>query len=141
MSLCASPNPLILLFYSTHCQVLQTQRRVLGPEHKDTLSTAMQLAGASLNAGRNADAEAQYREILAVQTRVLGVTDPATLTCQMNLASSLLSQARYKEAEELYKSNLEAKTRRLGCDHVDTLMVEMNLVCVAHAIPYHHCHC
>ena len=64
-----------------YASLVDTQRRVLGGEHRDTLGTEMQLAGSALQAGRNAEAEARYRALLPVQTRVLGATDPATLTC------------------------------------------------------------
>ena len=85
-----------------YAALLRAQERVLGPEHRDTLNTAMQLAGASLNQGRNAEAESQYRQVLATQQRVLGETDPATLTCSMNLASALLNMGRFFEAEGMY---------------------------------------
>ena len=52
-----------------YTELLRTQERVLGPEHRDTLNTAMQLAGASLNQGRNAEAESQYRQVLALRVR------------------------------------------------------------------------
>ena len=55
-----------------YTDLLTVQTRALGAEHRDTLSTSMQLAGASLNQGRNAEAEGTYRRILEVQTRVLG---------------------------------------------------------------------
>ena len=53
-----------------YAELLRAQERVLGPEHRDTLNTAMQLAGASLNQGRNAEAESQYRQVLALRVRV-----------------------------------------------------------------------
>ena len=43
-----------------YAATLAAQTRTLGPEHRDTLTTAMQHAGASLNRGRHAEAEAAY---------------------------------------------------------------------------------
>ena len=40
-------------------ELVEVQRRVLGPEHRDTLMSAMQLAGAQLNAGCYDEAEAR----------------------------------------------------------------------------------
>ncbi len=56
---------------SLYERLLATQQRVLGAEHKDTLDTAMQLAGAILNLGRAVDAEALYRRILALLVRTI----------------------------------------------------------------------
>ena len=80
-----------------YAALVQTQARVLGEEHRDTLASRLQLAGSYLQAGgRDAEAEAAYRALLPTMSRVLGATHPATLTCEMNLASSLLNQARHR---------------------------------------------
>ena len=84
----------------------EVQHRVLGPENRDTLATAMQLAGTALLLGEPAAAEGQYREVLALQVKVLGKLHPSTLVSSMNLGSALLNQAKYTEAEQVYTDNL-----------------------------------
>ena len=66
---------------------LDRQRRVLGPEHRDTQANAMyNLVLPLSNLGRNEEALALSRETVAAQSRVLGVSHPKTLRSMYNLA-------------------------------------------------------
>jgi hypothetical protein len=62
------------------------QKRVLGEEHPDTLTTAANLANSLSRQGRHAEAETMQREVLAVRKRVLGEEHPDTPTTGANLA-------------------------------------------------------
>jgi hypothetical protein len=68
-------------------EVLDVQRRVLGPEHPGTLTTMSNLATSLRDQGKHAEAEQMFRELLDVQRRVLGLEHPVTLATVSNLAS------------------------------------------------------
>ena len=68
-------------------EVLDVQRRVLGPEHPHTLTTVSNLATSLRDQGKHEDAEQMFRELLDMQRRVLGPEHPDTLATVSNLAS------------------------------------------------------
>jgi hypothetical protein len=79
------------------CDVVDVQRRVLGPEHPSTLHT-LSILGRSLGGqGKHAEAEAMQRELLGVQCRVLGPEHPRTLTTKSYLAVSLRGQGKHAD--------------------------------------------
>ncbi len=97
------------------------RKRVLGPEHPDTLTSAANLAGSLSGQGKTAEAEQIEREVLAIRTRVLGPEHPGTLTTASNLAITLFDQRKYAEAQPLFEATLEVQRRVLGPDHTETL--------------------
>ena len=108
-------------------QVLEARRRVLGPEHPDTL-TAMQQPGQCSRAGaswtRPSRSIARSWRPAAV---VLGPEHPDTLMAMNNLARVLQGRGKLEEAEPLYRQVLEARRRVLGPEHPDTLTAMHNL--------------
>ncbi len=62
------------------------RKRVLGPEHPDTLTTRGNLAYWTGEAGDPAAARDQYAALLPVIAWVLGPEHPETLTTRGNLA-------------------------------------------------------
>ncbi len=50
-------------------ELLDMRRRVLGPEHPDTLNTMGNLAASLSGQGKHAEAEQMQRELLNVQRR------------------------------------------------------------------------
>jgi hypothetical protein len=108
-------------------QVLSVKRRVLGPAHVNTLSTAGNLAIALHDQGKHAEAEPLYREVLAAKRRVLGSEHPNTLMSANNLAVALLSQGKLTEVEALQREALAVQQRVLGPEHPDTLMTSLNI--------------
>jgi hypothetical protein len=68
-------------------EVLDMQRRVLGPEHPDALITTSNLAASLHDQGKHAEAEQMQRKVLDVQRRVLGPEHPDMLATVSNLAS------------------------------------------------------
>ena len=59
-----------------YSQVLEARRRVLGPEHPDTLTTMHDLARLYSVRGRNEQAEPLFKQVLEVKRRVLGPAHP-----------------------------------------------------------------
>jgi hypothetical protein len=74
-----------------HRDTLAVEQRVLGPEHPDTLLTAMSLANALTNQGKHAEAKTMHLETLAVQQHVLGPEHPDTLRTTQHLAACVRS--------------------------------------------------
>ena len=70
-------------------EVLDVQRRVLGPEHPFTLVTMDNLALPLRNQGKHAEAEQMFREVLDLLRRhgVLGPEHPHTLATMRDLTS------------------------------------------------------
>jgi len=108
-------------------RAVDTQRRLLGPEHPDTLNTSNALGGAYRRLGRLADAEAIFRDTLAASRRVLGSEHRQTAASMTLLADDLMRQRRHREAEGLYREALDVSQRLLGPEHRDTLNDEVGL--------------
>lgn len=79
-------------------EVLDAERRVLGPEHPDTLLTMNNLAGVLGDEGRNAEAEKMFRELVEIQTRVLGADHPQTAESVYNVGVAEALQEHRNEA-------------------------------------------
>jgi Flp pilus assembly protein TadD len=109
--------------------ILAVERRVRGPEHPETLSTANNLAVTLKAQGKFTEAEAMYREVLSVERRVLGPEHPRTLGMAENLANALGGQGKYAEAERMHREVLAVRQRVLGAEHPDTLVTKNNLAC------------
>jgi len=58
-------------------QILGIRRRILGPEHPDTLSTMNNLANTYSTQGKFAQAEALYQQSVEIRRRVLAPNSPA----------------------------------------------------------------
>jgi serine/threonine protein kinase/tetratricopeptide (TPR) repeat protein len=106
---------------SLYEHTIEIRRRVLGPEHPDTLSSMNNLASVLDHQGRYAEAEKLYRETIDVKRRVLGPEHPDTLTSMWGLCVVLDHQGRYAEAEKLDRETIDVKRRVLGPEHPDTL--------------------
>src|SRR5208282_1606405 len=108
-------------------RALEIRRRVLGPEHPDTLRSMNSLASDLIDGGHYAEAEKLDRETLGIRRRVLGVEHADTLTSMNNLADDLAQEGQYAEAEKLYREALDTQRRVLGPEHPDTLRSMGNL--------------
>jgi len=107
-------------------RVVEIQRRVLGPERRETLASMSLLASTVSRQGNVAKAEKMVRETLDIQRRVLG-PDPDTLVSMRRLADALLGELRLPEAEKEYREVLDIQRRTLGPEHPDTLLSERRL--------------
>ena len=102
-------------------RALESQRRNLGDESAEALSTQNGLANLLWYQGRFQEAEPLYRDVVQKRTRTLGAEHPATLKANWDLASLYIRQQRWDEAERLSLATLEAQRRVLGDTHPDTI--------------------
>jgi len=108
-------------------EALEADRRILGQEHPDTLTSIANLASTYRNQGRWKEAEDLEVLVMETSSRVLGQEHPSTLTSIANLASTFWNQGRWKEAEDLEVLVMETRKRVLGQEHPDTLTSMNNL--------------
>jgi non-specific serine/threonine protein kinase/serine/threonine-protein kinase len=109
---------------------LQIRRKVLGPQHPDTLASMNDLGEAIRWEGRYAEAEKLVREALSGREQVLGPDHPATLASMYTLGVLLESETRYAEAEKLLRALLETQRRIRGPSDDATLNAEVALAMV-----------
>jgi len=102
-------------------RALEIQRRVLGPQHPETLRSMNLLADTLGDEGHDAEAEKISREVLAVRRRVLGPKNPDTLRSMVTLGGTLYRQAQYAEAEKVFRDVLDLQRQVLGPEHPDTV--------------------
>ena len=80
---------------------LEIKRRVLGPEHPETVRSMVNLATSMQHEHHYADAEKLEREALDIRRRVLGSDHPDTALSMYNLAVLLTEVGRRNEALDL----------------------------------------
>ena len=102
-------------------QAVDIRRRVLGPEHPDTLRTMASLGVNYIDQGRYAEAEKILRETLDARRRVLGPDHPDTLQSMNDLGIVLNAEGRFADAENVLGDALEIKTRVLGPENPATV--------------------
>ena len=112
---------------AVHRETHDMQKRMLGPEHSDTLRTALSLANALLAQGQFAKAAVLCRQTLEVQRRVLGPEHPSTLCTANNLGTVLHKQGHSAAAAAMFGEILEVRKRVLGQEHPDTLSTAVNI--------------
>jgi eukaryotic-like serine/threonine-protein kinase len=67
-------------------EILAIRRRVLGPNHKETLTSMRGLAEIYVREKKEEPAESLYKEVIEAQRRVLGPDNPETLKSMQGLA-------------------------------------------------------
>jgi tetratricopeptide (TPR) repeat protein len=82
-------------------QVLEMEKRVLGPDHPSTLVSMANLASTYCHQGRWNEAEKLGVQVIERKKTVLGAKYPDTLTSMANLALTYCNQGRWNEAEKL----------------------------------------
>jgi non-specific serine/threonine protein kinase/serine/threonine-protein kinase len=102
-------------------QALETQKRVLGPDDRETLTTADALADVYWHQGRFDAAEVLYTDTAQRRARVLGEDHVDTLATNFDLASTYLVMKRWDEYERLGPAILAKQRRVLGDTHAGTL--------------------
>jgi tetratricopeptide (TPR) repeat protein len=96
------------------------KRRVLGPEHPDTLMGMNNLAIALNGTGHFAEAEKLRRETLEIRRRVLGPEHPYTIVNIGAIGLELSREQRYREAEELFREEIRTATKTKRPDLIGT---------------------
>ena len=100
-----------------HTETLEARRRVLGENHRDTLSSVQNLAATHYLAGNAAAAVPLFRENIELRARLLGDEHPATLRAAKVLGQILLELGRFGEAERIYGETLPVYVRTQSADH------------------------
>ena len=108
-------------------QVLEARRRLLGGEHRGTLTAMGNLATTLHVQGDLAEARKLEEQVLEASRHVLGEGHPDTLTAMNNLAATLHDQGDLAGARTLEEQVLEASRHVLGEEHPDTLRAMLNL--------------
>jgi len=97
------------------------RRRVLGPDHPDTLDSAHNLAIDLRLLGDAQAARDLNQDILDRRRRILGEDHPDTLRSANDLAADLRELGEIPAARDLDQDTLDRCRRVLGADHPDTL--------------------
>lgn len=106
----------------THMErAFDLRRRVLGPEHADTLSSMQELGVLYLKQAKYAAADALLTAVLKQQRRLHGSDRPETLAATHELATLIVARGDHARAESLLLRVLEGYRRLFGEEHPDTL--------------------
>ena len=112
---------------SHSARALDLRRRLLGPEHPDTLrSSAAEAVLLCETRSKIHEAIQIFERVLAAQRRTLGPEHHDTLHTMSNMAVALSLSSDYDEARKLHNRVLEVQNRVLGPEHRDTLATMMN---------------
>jgi len=106
---------------------LEFNRRVLGPEHPNTLTAMSGLSYALYAQGDLAGARKLLEEVLAIRRRVQGPEHPDALGSMNNLAETLRVQGDFARARNLHEEVLAIQRRVQGPEHPDALGSMNNL--------------
>jgi len=112
---------------SLQSECLEIQRRVLGPEHPDTLLSMGNLANLYSALGKHAEEETLMIQALGVQRRVLGPEHPETLRMMNNLAAMYWQLNKLDRSIPLFEEALMLTMNSLGVGHPETLNTLANL--------------
>ncbi|MBZ5548454.1 MAG: serine/threonine-protein kinase [Acidobacteriia bacterium] len=102
-------------------KALDSRRRLLGPDHPDTLRSMDQMSRNLERQGHYPEAEKLAREALNTRRRLLRPDDPEILASMHSLAGVILDEGHFAEAEDLNRRVLDMSRRVLGPEHLDTL--------------------
>jgi eukaryotic-like serine/threonine-protein kinase len=108
-------------------QAVALRRKVLGPDHPDTLDSTTNFALAYQDAGRLAEALAIQEETLERCKAKLGLDDRVTLIAMNNLATAYSVSGQVERALPLLEDALKRRQTNLGPDNHDTLISMNNL--------------
>ena len=109
------------------CRVLEDQVRVLGPEHRDTRDTRLDLYQRLVDTGDMAGAAAVLTDVVADQERTRGPDSEYTLVYRHNLGFCLAQSGDKASAVEVFSRLYPDALRVFGPDHPDTLDVRHEL--------------
>lgn len=103
------------------------RKRLLGPDHPQTLDTLAELGLLYHEKGDYEQAETYYRFFLETCEQQLGSEHPDILPTLGNLGNLLKDKGDYEQAEALQKWGLKVSERLLGAEHPQTLSTVQNL--------------
>ena len=111
-------------------RALNLQRKVLGPDDPQTLTSLSQMALILTEQGNYAEAQKLQREALVARTRVLGPEHPDTIASMARLATILNLQGQNAEALKMKRNAFDLSRRVLGPEDPQTLKMANSLVAV-----------
>jgi len=111
-------------------QALEIRRRVLGPEHPDTLDSMNFLGYLYRYSGRIPQAEVILNQVLEVNRRTHGPDDPSTTASLASVADIDKVEGKLAEAETGARQVLDIRTRTLGPDNPSTLEAAAGLALI-----------
>ena len=111
-------------------QMVEIQKRVVGPENPTTIASTRQLAWVISEQHRYAEAEKMERDLVNLESRVLGPDHPTTLATESDLSRTFGLEGRYGEAEVLGRKVFEQQQRVLGPDDPETIESQRRLAIV-----------
>jgi tetratricopeptide (TPR) repeat protein/tRNA A-37 threonylcarbamoyl transferase component Bud32 len=104
-----------------HERAWSLRKRLLGPEHADTLRSMARLANGYVGAYRPAEALPLLEETLRLRQARLGPDHPDTLESMSDLGKALAFAGRTREAIESLEHAFELQRKKLGADDPVTL--------------------
>lgn len=110
--------------------VLETRKRVIGPEHAYTLSAINDLSKIRCAQRRFQDAMALIKPTRIISTRTLGEHHIVTFLTTFNLACIHTYLDNWEEADNLLSKLIEHEIRTLGPLHRDVLAAKLQLASV-----------
>ena len=113
-----------------YATVIDIQRRLNGPTHRETLNALNNLAVLYAVEGKYSEAAPIYENVLEQWRKQLGPEHPLTLAVMSNLARLKHGQRDLAGAETLGRLVLEIRTRVLGAEHSDTLQSQIILASI-----------
>ncbi len=111
-------------------RALDLQRRVLGPDDPQTLTSLSEMSLLLTEEGNYSEAEKLQREAFVTRARVLGPEHPDTLTSMARLATILSLQGRNAEAVKMKWDAFAISQRVLGPEDPMSLRMANSLVAV-----------
>ena len=95
------------------------REEVLGPDHPDTATSRLKLAGGLESLERNDEAEAELRKALASTETMLGPNHPNVAGIRTTLANAFFGMGKYAESEAESRGVIELRERVLPAGHPD----------------------
>jgi serine/threonine-protein kinase len=111
-------------------RALNLQRRVLGPDNPQALTSLSRIAVLLAEQGNYPEAEKLGREAFVTRTRVLGPQHPDTITSMAQLGTVLTLQGQNAEGVKMKRDAFALAGQVLGPEHPETLKMANGLVAV-----------
>ena len=99
----------------------EIEKRELGADHPDTLTSMANLASTYRNQGRWDDAEKLEVQVMETRKTKLGLDHLDTLTSMADLAFTWKRSGKETEAVRLMEECVQLRKRILGPDHTDSI--------------------
>jgi tetratricopeptide (TPR) repeat protein len=107
------------LAHSQFSEALNMRKKLLGPEHPDTLVTASFFGEVLFHEAKYKEGEEVMRYALDGSEKVLGLKHPLTRINMGHLAEMKTGQGHFDDAEELYRRALKGNEEELSTEMVD----------------------